>query len=195
MPWVFRPAGIINSGEFVGAQKRDEEILIMLALVAEGTDPIAGAKVASRTLEIDLVSDAQLGILNGLQAARTQAQITGENGEIQMLELTWIAHGGLIYQVMGVAALDRFEAVEDVMRASAQSFRPLTDEERSNILVVKLHVVEGRQGETIAEMAERAETLWSPEAIAVVNRKPVTEPLELGEPIKVGIQESYARDP
>ena len=185
----------INSGEFVGAQKRDEEILIMLALVAEGTDPIAGAKVASRTLEIDLVSDAQLGILNGLQAARTQAQITGENGEIQLLELTWIAHGELIYQVMGVAALDRFEAVEDVMRASAQSFRPLTDEERSNILVVKLHVVEGRQGETIAEMAERAETLWSPEAVAVVNRKPVTEPLELGEPIKVGIQESYARDP
>ena len=185
----------INSGGFVGAKKPDEEILVMLALVAEGTDPIAGAKMASRTLEIDLVSDAQLGRVNGLQAVRNQAQIIGDDGEIQMLELTWIAHGGLIYQVMGVAPLERFEAVEEIMRGSAQSFRPLTNEERSNILVVKLEVVEGRQGETIAQMAERAETIWSPEVIAVINRKTVTERLEPGEPIKVGIQENYARDP
>jgi len=151
--------------------------------------------MASRTLEIDLVSDAQLGRVNGLQAVRNQAQIIGDDGEIQMLELTWIAHGGLIYQVMGVAPLERFEAVEEIMRGSAQSFRPLTNEERSNILVVKLEVVEGRQGETIAQMAERAETIWSPEVIAVINRKTVTERLEPGEPIKVGIQENYARDP
>ncbi len=185
----------INSDGFVGAKKPDAEILVMLALVAEGTDPMQGAKAASRKLETDLVSNAQLGILNGLQAARNQVQITDNDGEIQMLELTWIAHGGLIYQIMGIAALERFEAVEDVMRQSAHSFRPLTNEERSNILVVKIQVVEGRHNESIAELAERAKTPWSAEAIAVVNRKTLTEPLELGELMKVGIQENYAKDP
>jgi predicted Zn-dependent protease len=185
----------INAAGFVGAKKPDEETFVMLALVARGSDPLEGAKAASRKLEIDVVSNARLGILNGLQAARNQARITSADGEIEILELTWIAHGGLIYQVMGIAALERFEAVEDLMRMSAHSFRPLTNEERANILVVKVDVVEGRQGETIAELAERVGTPWSVESISVVNRKPVGERLRAGELIKVGIPASYASGP
>jgi predicted Zn-dependent protease len=111
------------------------------------------------------------------------------------MELTWIAYDGLIYQIMGVAALAHFEAAEELMRKSAHSFRPLSDEERSQILVTRLQVVEGKQGETIAELAERVGTPWSADAIAVVNRKPVTTPLEAGELLKVGIQDSYASQP
>ena len=184
----------INTSGFVGAKKPDEETFIMLALLAEGTDPMDGAKAASRKLEIDVVSNAQHGILNGLRAARNQVQILGADGEIQMAEMTWIAHGGLIYQVMGVAALERFEAVEEVMRKSAHSFRPLTNEERSNIIVMRLGVVEGKPGETIAEMAKRVETPWTVEIISVVNRKPSTEPLRAGELMKVGFQDNYATD-
>ena len=88
----------INSAGFVGAQKPVEETFVMLALVGKGADPVDGAKAASKKLETDLASDAQLGILNGLKAARNQLQVSGENGQAQMLELTWIAHAGLIYQ-------------------------------------------------------------------------------------------------
>ena len=167
----------------------------MLALVAEGTDPIEGAKVASQKLETDLVTDARLGTVNELQAAKNQAQITTGEGETQKMELTWIAHGGLIYQIMGVTTLERFDAVAELMRKSAHSFRPLTNEERAQILVTRLQVVEGEQGETIAELAERVGTPWSVEAISVVNRKPATTTLEAGELIKVGIQNSYATQP
>jgi predicted Zn-dependent protease len=182
----------INSSGFVGAKAPNEESFVMLALVAEGSDPIEGAKVASRKLEIDVVTGAILGTVNGLEAAKNQAQLTGGEDEIQKMELTWIAHGGLIYQVMGVATLERFDAVEELMRKSAHSFRPLTDEERSHILVTHLQVVESEQGETIAELAERVETPWSVEAISVVNRKPATVALEAGQLMKVGIRESYA---
>ena len=182
----------INTTDFVGAKKPDEEMFVMLALVARGTDPLDGAKAASKKLEIDVVSNAQLGILNGLRAARNQAQITGADGDIEKIELTWIAHDGLIYQVMGVAGLDRFEEVEDLLRASAHSFRALTNEERSHIVVVKVRVVESQQGETIAELAERIETPWNVEVISVVNRKPATQTLQGGELIKVGIPENYA---
>lgn len=186
---------VINTAGFVGAKKPDEETFVMLALVARGSDPMEGARAASRKLGVDVASDAQLGMLNGLQAARNQARITTDDGEVEMLELTWIAHGGLIYQVMGISAPKKFEVVEDVMRRSAHSFRPLTNEERASILVIRVRVVEGVQGETIAELAERIGTPWSVESIAVVNRKPVGERLRAGELIKVGIPESYTAGP
>lgn len=167
----------------------------MLALVAEGTDPMEGARAASQKLEIDLVSDAIPGTVNGLQAAKNQVELSGEENEIQKMELTWIAYGGLIYQIMGVATLERFEAEEERMRKSAHSFRPLSDEERSHILITRLRIVEGEQGETIAELAERVGTPWSVEAISIVNRKPATAALEAGELMKVGIQNSYATQP
>ena len=182
----------INSGGFVGAQAPEEETFVMLAVVGEGTDPVEGAKAASRVLQVDVVSNAQLGILNGLEAAKSQAQIVGAEGEIQMMELTWIAHGGLIYQVMAVAPVERFEEVEDEMRKSAHSFRALTDAEIDGIYVTELAVVEGWDGETIAALAERVDSPWTPAAIAVVNRRPVERPLEQGELIKLGLKRSYA---
>jgi predicted Zn-dependent protease len=185
----------INSSGFVGAQAPNEATFVMLALIADGTDPMEGARIASQKLETDLITDARLGIINGLQAAKNHLEIGGEGSEIQKMELTWIAYGGLIYQIMGVATLKRFEAVEELMRKSAHSFRPLSDEERSQILVTRLQVVAGEQGETIAELAERVGTPWSVEAISVVNRKPATTALEAGELMKVGIQNSYAAQP
>jgi predicted Zn-dependent protease len=182
----------INAGGFVGAQAPDEETFVMLALVGKGSDPLDGAKAASKTLEVDVVADAQVGTLNGLDAAKNRAQITGPDGEIQKVELTWIAHGGLIYQVMGVAAIERFDAVAELMAKSAHSFRPLTAEELSGILVAQLVVVEGREGESIASLAERAGSPWTVEAIAVVNRRSASAPLDAGELMKVGVQKSYA---
>ncbi len=182
----------INTGGFVGAQAPEEETFVMLALVGRGSDPMDGAKAASKTLEIDVVSSARAGTLNGLDAAKSQAQIAGPDGEIQKMELTWIAHGGLIYQVMGVAEIERFDAVNELMRKSAHSFRPLTEEELAGILVAQLDVVEGRDGESIQALAERVGSPWSVEAIAVVNRRPADAPLDAGELVKLGVQKSYA---
>jgi predicted Zn-dependent protease len=182
----------VNSSDSVAAKMPDEEILVMLTPMGPGTDPMKGAKVTSRVLEEDVASDAQLLTVNGLQAARNLGRLMDADGNVRKAELTWIAHGGLIYQVMGVAAPEQFDAVANLMRKSAHSFRPLSDRERSQILVVRVHVVKGRQGETIAELAKRVETPWTAEVISVVNRKPVTEPLEAGELIKVGIPENYA---
>lgn len=181
----------INSGGFVGAKAPDEETFVMLALVGKGSDPLDGAKAASKKLEVDVVSDARAGTVNGLDAARSRAEITGPDGGIQKVELTWIAHGGLIYQIMGVAAVEKFDAANELMRKSAHSFRPLTEEELSGILVAQLVVVEGREGESIAGLAERVGTPWSVEAIAVVNRRSSADPLAAGELLKVGIQKSY----
>ena len=185
----------INSGGFVGAKKRDEEVYVMLALVAPGSDPIAGAKAASHRLETDLVTNIQKGIVNGLPAAKNRVQIdVGEGGE-QLAEFTWIAHGGRIYQIMAVAPVERFQAMEENMSKSAHSFRALTDEERAGILVLKLKVVEAREGETLAELAERVQTPLTLATVSIINRISMDARLEAGEPVKVGLRERYASEP
>ena len=153
---------------------------------------MAGAKAASRKLDTDLFADARRGIVNGLPAAKNQTQFTGPEGDIQQMELTWIAYDGLIYQIMAVAMVERFKAVEGTMRRSAHSFRPLSREERSQVRITQLQVLEGDGGESIVEFAERVGTPWSTEAIAVVNRKPIGETLKTGELMKIGIERSYA---
>ena len=182
----------INSDGFVGAQKPDEDTFVMLALVAEGTDPIAGARAASKKLKTDLVAEATTGTINGLPAARNHAEITDAKGEVQKLELTWIAYGGLVYQIMGVAAQARFDAVENLMQQSANSFRPLSDEERAQIKVTQLEIATARENESFAALAERVQSPWTAEAIAVVNGKPVDAKLASGELIKIGLLETYA---
>jgi predicted Zn-dependent protease len=81
------------------------------------------------------------------------------------------------------------------MRKTAQSFRALSDEERSQIRVVKLEIVKAEQNETIAMLAERVKTPWSPQAIAMANRKPLTETLTTGERLKVGLFKAYVVRP
>jgi predicted Zn-dependent protease len=182
----------INASGFVGAKAPEEETYVMLALVGEGTDPMAGAKAASRKLDTDLFADARRGIVNGLPAAKNQTQFIGAEGEIQQMELTWIAYDGLVYQIMAVAMVERFEAVEALMRRSAHSFRPLSGAERSQVRITQLQVLEGGAGESIAEFADRVGTPWNIKAISVVNRKPLGTTLEAGELLKVGIERSYA---
>lgn len=185
----------INTGGFVGAKKKSEEIFVMLALIARGSDPMEGAKAASKRLQTDLVTNAITGSVNGLPAAKNRVEVSDDRNGEQLAELTWIAHGGRIYQVMAVAPKERFNAVEEVMTKSAHSFRVLTNEERANIMVLKLHVVEAREGETFPELAARVQTPLTPETIAVVNRRAGDAHLEEGEPVKVGIRESYASEP
>ena len=185
----------INTGGFVGAKKDGEEIFVMLALVARGSDPMLGAKEASRRLQTDLVTNAITGHVNGLAAAKNRVQVDDERAGVQLVELTWIAHGGRIFQVMAVAPVERFEAEEEVMTKSAHSFRPLADEERANIAVLKLRVVEARGGESIAELSERVQTPLTPQTVAVMNRKSIDARLEQGEPLKVGIRERYSTEP
>ena len=181
----------INADGFVGSQAPNEESFVMLALVGKGADPLTGAKAASQKLDIDLVTNARLGTVNGLSAAKNQGQVSNANGDVQKFELTWIAYGGLIYQIMAVAPAERYDALEELMRQSAHSFRALNDAEVEQILVTQLAIVEARRGESIAALAERVQTKWSADAIAVVNRKSAGAVLEAGELLKVGIQKGY----
>lgn len=183
-----------NLGGLWGAQAPGEDAFITLRMLGRSSDPLDGAAAASEYLGVDLTTEARRRLVNGMRAAKNQARISNADGEERMVEFTWIAHDDLVYQIMGEATVGRFEELELLMRASAHSFRALREEELDRIVVARLDVVAGQEGETIAELAERVGTPWTVDEIAVVNRRPTSSPLGDGELLKVKMWKRYTAE-
>ena len=169
------------------------EAAIVVQVVANGDDPLDGARRLGQAQKIDLVAKAESMTINGLPAARALVPTDGK----ARVELTWIAHGGLIFQ-LGAAAptADRFKAFEPVFESVTRSFRPLSAAERGGITEQRVRLITARADETIEAVATRAHSAWKAEEVAVANGLVLTAPLREGQVIKVAIEEPYeSREP
>jgi predicted Zn-dependent protease len=179
---------IQNSPQNIVAGAPEGVAAVIVGAAAEGNDPLDGARAVEKaTKSSDIVSKTQPVTIGGLSAAHTQIEADGR----VKLDITWIAHGGLIYQVVGVAPTKQFEALQAVFHSVAHSFRPLTVSERTNIKEKRIRLVKAREGETIEAVAARAHSSWTSEEVAVVNGLVSTERLREGRVLKVAIEERY----
>lgn len=177
-----------NTPQKVVGVAPDKEAAVILGAVAEGNDPMEGARALDKATKTPVSSQTRRTTINGLPAAHTQLEAEGKIA----LDLTWIAHGGTIYQVIGLAPKSRFASVQPAFAATAASFRPLTAAERAGIRETRLRLVRARAGETIETLASRANSAWSKEEVAVVNALAAGTPLTEGQLIKVIVAEPYA---
>ncbi|HSL04836.1 MAG TPA: hypothetical protein VK901_15010, partial [Nitrospiraceae bacterium] len=107
------------------------------------------------------------------------------------IEITWIAHGGLIFQLVAVASTEQFKTFQPAFEAVAGSFRPLTAHERAGIMEKRVRLIAARGGETIEALAARAHSAWKAEEVAVVNGLVAATPLREGQVLKVAVEERY----
>lgn len=176
-----------NTPQKVVAVAPDKQAAVILGAVAEGNDPMEGARALDKATKSSVSGRARRTTINGLPAAHMQLEAEGKVG----LDLTWIAHGGVIYQLVGLAPKQRFASVQPAFTATAASFRPLTAAERAGIKETRIRLVKARAGETIDALATRANSAWSKEEVAVANGLNVGAPLAAGQLIKVTIAEPY----
>jgi predicted Zn-dependent protease len=160
---------------------------VIVAAVAEGTDPMDGAREVERKTKSDVVSKTEKLTIGGLPAAHTQIKADGK----VTLDITWIAHGGLIYQVAGLAPTKQFDTLRPLFHSVAHSFRPLSASERDGIKEKRIRLVKARAGESIEALAARTTSAWKKEQIAVMNNLAVGDQLKEGQVIKVAIAEHY----
>ncbi len=165
----------------------DEEAAVVFRALGPGSDPLDGARALEKATKVPVAASARRTTINGLPAAHTQLEADGKVG----LDFTWIAHGGLVYQVVGLAPQPRFGSLQPVFTSVARSFRPLTASERADIKETRIRLVRARAGETIEALATRSSSTWTKEEIAVANGLRVGDPLEGGQLIKVTIVEPY----
>ncbi|MHC4081625.1 MAG: hypothetical protein ACYSU2_09940, partial [Planctomycetota bacterium] len=109
------------------------------------------------------------------------------------LELIWISYEERLYQLIGLAAAGQ-DADLEAIRATAQSFRPLTEAERDSIPVVRLRLVEARAGESLAQLGLRSGNAWSVRETAVMNDIEAGEPLEGGRVVKIAVIERFRQE-
>jgi predicted Zn-dependent protease len=95
--------------------------------------------------------------------------------------------GTMTYQLIGLGP----ERYRELLKATALSLRPMTEEERRSVTAKRLRLVEARAGETLAELGQRAGNSWSPAYTALVNNLPADRPLEAGQWVKISHEEPY----
>lgn len=176
-----------NAPEKIVAVAPKGDAAVVLEVAAKGDDPLEGARVLGKAKQIDLATKAESMTINGLPAARAVVPTDGR----AHAEVTWIAHGGLIFQLVAVASTEQFKTFQPVFEAVAGSFRPLSAHERAGITEKRVRLVAARGGETIEAVVTRAHATWKPDEVAVVNGLIVTTPLREGQVLKVAVEERY----
>ena len=178
-----------NSATSVAALAPLRDGLVLLELNGPGTDPEAAARKWAEEANVRLRNGVALSI-GTLPAYRAEA-IRPTDGGPMNAEITWIAHGELVYRLTGGVVSGPLKRYQGLFRKFARSFRPLTAEDRASIRELRLRTVRAQPGETLTELSSRVGNAWDPTFTMVVNRVFAHDELAEGQRIKVALEEPY----
>jgi predicted Zn-dependent protease len=167
------------------------EVFVSLTVATEGDDPEAVARevLAKSSLRVDHALET--GPIGELPSAHA-AGLDRHQRKTYRVAATWIAHGGLVYQVLAAAHETQWEAHGDALTATAKSFRPLLASDRARITEGRLRVVKARAGESLGALLARHTTPWNVATAAAVNALAEDVALDANEPVKLSVSEVYS---
>ncbi len=184
----------VNAHSFVLAQDEGLKSFFVLKLAAtkeeDAGDPM---KVAERFKEEHGLSEGPTATeINGLKAVQG-VHIEGRGNAAMHAELTWIALDGYVFQLAGVGPSNAWKTLGPVLDEASGSFHRLTPEERKEIFEDRVRIASAQEGETLEALAERTESQWDAEVIAVANGLDEAVVLEEGQLVKITKKEHYTR--
>lgn len=167
------------------------DALIRLEGQGPAADPASAARDFARASGLTLQS-GDGAVIGGFPAYRAVAGAATRQGTVG-LDLTWIQHPTGSYRVSGLAPADRFQRYAPAFRATATSFRALTDAERESITERRLRLAETRSGETLEAFSARVSNAWGPAETGIANGLEPGAPLPAGRVLKVAVEVPFAR--
>ena len=179
-----------NGPRAVVGYTQDKEALVLLTVAGRGDDPVPVAQAAERSASVRLLERATTLEINGLRAVRSLVTADGERGPTT-LDFTWIAHGGIVYRIVGVSPTQRYGGYQPLFDQVVSSFRAITPADLAQIREARLRLVEARAGERPGDVSRRTGSVWSGDEIAVVNNLASDARLAAGQVLKVALPEPY----
>ncbi|MBW2315871.1 MAG: M48 family metalloprotease [Deltaproteobacteria bacterium] len=179
---------IVNTRSAVLGISPTRDAMVVLELQGPGDDPRAAATGYARIQRVPLRDEAATEV-NGLDAYRAKSELATPMGS-RSADITWIAHGGMIYRLSGFAAKSR-GAYAGIFRSFPRGFRAITEEELAQVDDLRLRVVEARAGETLAQLSDRTGNAWELNETAVANRIHLDERFDEGELVKITVRQPY----
>ena len=123
-------------------------------------------------------------------AGHSGARAYGHDGEAA-LDVSWLVRGGRVYQISGICPLKEYERFQTAFIDVPLSLRGLTPVERDGFNEEVLHVVRAREGESLAELIERAGGTWDEETTAIANALSTGAVLPEGRRVKLPVTRPY----
>ncbi len=180
-------------GVAVVGRTREKDAILVLTVAGKGNDPMQAARAFEQEMGAKLQNVAAREI-NGLRAVRATVQTQSPRGSAT-LDLTWVAHGGLVFHLAGIYPSGDPAAYPRLVEESALSFRPLAPSDRAQIQEARLRVVQAREGERLEDLVRRTGSVWGPAETAVANALPADARLHAGQVVKVAIMQPYRKSP
>ena len=81
--------------------------------------------------------------------------------------------------------------LNDLLRQTAQSLRPITAQESTSITGIRLRLAKAREGETLQQLSERTGNRWNLDYTAMANGLTANQRLVEGQLIKIAKEERY----
>ena len=169
---------------------RDKEAVTLLTVAGKGDDPGQVAREAEGAAGVRLLERAKALEINGLRAVRSVVAANGARGPTT-LDFTWIAHGGMVYRIVGVSPTPRYGAYRPLFDQVVSSFRAMTPADIAQIREARVRLLTARAGERPEDVARRTGSVWSGDEIAVVNNLASDARLAAGQVLKVALPEPY----
>ena len=179
-----------NTPQAVVGHTQDKEALLLVTVAGKGDDPVRVARDAEKEANVRLLERAAVLEINGLRAVRSVVSVESSRGAA-ILDFTWIAHGGIVYQILGFCPTPRFAGYRDLFDEAVSSFRAMTSADTGQLRETRLRLVAARAGEGPADVARRTGSIWSANEIAVANALAADARLAAGQMVKVAISEPY----
>jgi predicted Zn-dependent protease len=163
----------------------DEKAIVLLQVVGNGTDPVAGARA-------DGLSEAQAQKLRRFSIGPLPAAgLTAATKDGTRVALTWFTHRKRVFRVTGVCGPNDWERYHGEFERTTSSARALRAEDLTRITESRLRIRPARAGESIAQVLARGGAAWSAAQAAVANGVTAERPLERDWPVKVAVSERY----
>lgn len=162
-----------------------------LQLAGRGDDPWAPYSAATEELNRSL--PAKEFQVAGLPGVRTELEIRTGDGP-RTLQVAWIAHENLVYEILSIGPPDFVDQYASAFDAFVESFHPLGEAEREEIVESRLRIEFANAGESLGQLLERTGSNWTLPKTAVVNRLPQSGALEGETPVKVSVEQRYRKN-
>ncbi len=178
-----------NSPAAVGALSPDRRAQVVLESAGKASDPATAADTwlregAAQGLRVD--SRKSIRLMGG-----DAVRITGgvRAGVPLGVHATFLALRGSVYRIVGLTT--SMQRHEPVFTNVARSFRPMTPDLLEEVRELRLRLTPAGKGETLVDLAKRAESPWTAVELGVLNGVSPTHRFGGGELVKVTKSEAY----
>ena len=170
-----------NMSQAVVAQSADGKAGFQMTVAKGATPDAALQEFSTGNQAVSNVKPVDLPLSSPGRAVNFSAKT--DDGEVQGLA-AFVSHQGKTFQLLGIAPADAFAANEPALRATMQSFAPLTEAAALAVQPARIKVISVPQATTLAALAPSYPSLPAAR-LALINQLEPTAPLTPGQKLKV----------